>query len=384
MLAGGEQRHFVEYSPDEADCKAFEVSCAIWVYCVPPEEDPDAEEDEDILVSISGNAEDIPEDAIPITGTLLCPGSEVPEQRMDGSSMGPFVIRDDREGDNECLLAAVSLDDMKAPDGYEYQGKEVSPMAERIEELGGCELERLLNCPSVIGSFKPLPVPPLQGKLRTACCRRPYLEARLEVDGFSEVELDEHGCFSIQRRRGPGTLPAQVMNVPEHLLPNGSSQQAVSYGSSRDDPVEIQVQCPVWIYLFPPEEEEEYELGPDDDPPEPLEGMVQLAVDAEMIPDEAKPIAGVLRCPGALQSEIVLDGSTMGPFAITSVPGEEALEWCLLSALTFTPDPLPEGFTECRARDPTPLFERCEELGGCELQRLGVPVTIGYVKAAAK
>merc|ERR1712039_1019426 len=34
-------------------------------------------------------------------------------------------------------------------------GKDPSPLAERLEQIGGCEMMRLLECPSVLGFLKP-------------------------------------------------------------------------------------------------------------------------------------------------------------------------------------------------------------------------------------
>lgn len=108
-------------------------------------------------------------------------------------------------------------------------------------------------------------------------------------------------------------------------------------------------------------------------------------MDPEQIPDEALPIAGVLECLGAENEQVVLDGASRGPHHFR-LPQRDArashVEDCLLSKVQFLLTP-PEGFTY-RAREPSALAERCQELGGCELQRLvACPATVGYLKPIA-
>merc|ERR1711879_29393 len=146
------------------------------------------------------------------------------------------------------------------------------------------------------------------------------------------------------------------------------------------------VACLVWVYWFPPEEEEEEEEEEDADeeagePLPPPEGTLWIACDAEQIADDAKPIKGALECPGSVEKRLVLDGSSMGPFHLHTQGGGEGdgPTPCIFSGLTI--HILHEDGFAYRAKDPSPLAERCEELGGCELQRLlSCPVVMGFLR----
>eukprot|EP00425_Heterocapsa_triquetra_P009774 CAMPEP_0195141040 /NCGR_PEP_ID=MMETSP0448-20130528/162250_1 /TAXON_ID=66468 /ORGANISM="Heterocapsa triquestra, Strain CCMP 448" /LENGTH=73 /DNA_ID=CAMNT_0040179419 /DNA_START=26 /DNA_END=243 /DNA_ORIENTATION=- len=68
-----------------------------------------------------------------------------------------------------CSLGALEFC-IEAAKGFNYEPKRPSPLAERCEELGGCELQRLAQCPVVIGRFwrpEPPPLPPLRITLGT-------------------------------------------------------------------------------------------------------------------------------------------------------------------------------------------------------------------------
>jgi len=172
---------------------------------------------------------------------------------------------------------------------------------------------------------------------------------------------------------------------------------------SSQDPgdVSLDVACFLWIYWVPPEEDEdnfsmafekaseedsgyreqEEEAEEEEEPEQPV-GTVWISSDGELVPEEARPISGMLECLGSKVPEIQLDGRSMGPFTLTPVETAAARDAgrapCLLSGLMIHPR-APEGFTY-RPREPSPLAERCMELGGCEHQRLACcPVVIGYL-----
>ena len=97
---------------------------------------------------------------------------------VNGSSMGPFELRRASNDDDDdaaaaaaipCIASGVTLD-VEPPDGFEYVPKDPSPLEERCEELGGCEYQRILACPQVVGTLVPIPPPPLQMTLLTTCC----------------------------------------------------------------------------------------------------------------------------------------------------------------------------------------------------------------------
>ncbi|CAE8610133.1 unnamed protein product, partial [Polarella glacialis] len=74
----------------------------------------------------------------------------------------------------------------------------------------------------------------------------------------------------------------------------------------------------------------------DDDAP-PQEGTVWVCTSGDQIPEEAKPLPGILRCSGAEESEIRMDGRFMGPILLRPSAASLASEprCCLLSQVTF-------------------------------------------------
>lgn len=305
---------------------------------------------------------------------------------MDGNSMGPFPL--EREATNTshidsedrlCSLASLAFD-MSPIHGFEYRARDPSPLKERCEELGGCELQRLMNCPVAVGFFRPLPVPPVQLRLRTACCDSCFLGASVSIDGRRQVAFDEQGCVQARRRRSGGSYELKFDGIPPAVLPGGSDACSLEYGPTEPTRLEMQVECPLYIYWLPPEEEDDTTCG-EGETPEPVETTVCVACKAEDIPDEARPIEGQILCPGAEDPGLALDGISMGPFYVRLAEGHEESPQCLLAALDFSCIIAPPQF-EYRARDPSPFLERCEELGGCEMQRLlsGCPSAIGYLR----
>jgi hypothetical protein len=143
----------------------LEMLCAVWVYYQPPEEDE--EEDEEgvdplppkALVFAAADSEQIPDGALPVSGAVECPGAQA-DILLDGTSVGPFLVRrlppkpgqDDEEQD--CLLGGMHFRIM-GPPGYNFEPKDPSPLRERCRELGGCELQRLVQCPQVVGFLSP-------------------------------------------------------------------------------------------------------------------------------------------------------------------------------------------------------------------------------------
>jgi hypothetical protein len=142
----------------------------------------------------------------------------------------------------------------------------------------------------------------------------------------------------------------------------------------------LDVDCSFWIFWLPPEVEDttydddsdmqDYEANP--------EGTVWIGGSSAQVPDEARPLAGVLECQGV---QIELDGKSIGPWPLCPRQcSQDSEEFCILSDLAIRPSSI-DGFT-FRPRDPSPLKERCMELGGCEMQRLAsCPVVVGYLKA---
>lgn len=127
----------------------LDLSCLVWAYWLRLDEDPDS----DGMVFVCTNVEQIPDEAMPISGRLSCPGAEEPNIILDGQSVGPLLLRRSRVQAGGCLVAQLMIHVVQA--GYEYFPKVPSPLQERHEELGGCELQRLMHSPIALGTLKP-------------------------------------------------------------------------------------------------------------------------------------------------------------------------------------------------------------------------------------
>jgi hypothetical protein len=286
-------------------------------------------------------------------------------------------VFEDATGVSDCLLGGLEFK-ISSPNGFYFQPRVPSPLVERLEELGGCEMERLTACPSTIGKFVALPVPPLQVMVRTTCCHRCYLGAQVRINGKEAVMDEEQSTVTIARKRRYGKLDIEVDQVPLHLMPDGVNKCSQRFGPE-DGAINVDVKCLLWVYWVPSEDDEEEDIDPED-PPEPLPSLVFVAADGEQIPDEARPIAGVMKCAHADPSKITLDGSSMGPFLISASKDVGMIDRCLLAGIVFNMEP-PEGFSSFNARDPCTLAERVDQVGGCELQRLvACPTVVGSLK----
>lgn len=152
----------------------LDMAVLLWIYWMDPKNDEENEYDDDSDFSKDPDEEDpqtmegtvwvsacsahVPEDALPLTGVIECPGIQGKQLCMDGQSVGPYVLHPEsgtqRDG---CILSGLTLRP-KPPDGYVYFAKEVSPLQERCESLGGCEIERLAVCPVIMGYLTPVSI----------------------------------------------------------------------------------------------------------------------------------------------------------------------------------------------------------------------------------
>jgi len=82
-------------------------------------------------------------------------------------------------------------------DSFFWSPKDPSPLAERTEELGGCELTRLLLCPVVLGFLKPA--------VRVQCASGQHFS--LPLDMYGELSaLREHLSEELSGENDASTL----------------------------------------------------------------------------------------------------------------------------------------------------------------------------------
>merc|ERR1739848_514857 len=111
-----------------------------------------------------------------------------------------------------CLLAGLNFQP-EPPEGFNYVARDPSPLAARCEELGGCELQRLTQCPTVIGSITSKPLPALHVTLRTDCCCRASPGARVMLGGRAPMSIDEVNFLEMRRRKKGEKLQVHIEDV---------------------------------------------------------------------------------------------------------------------------------------------------------------------------
>jgi hypothetical protein len=362
----------------------IDVACSLWIYWIPPtEEEYDSVDAPRGLISVSIDPDQVPEEARPLAGVLMCPGTLDNELVLNGTSMGPFPLRIDRNealgtltltGEHPpCILGGLEFV-MKPPVGWEYNVKTPSPLAERCGELGGCELQRLMQCPVSVGSFQALPPPLLSIGIRTVCCCRGCDGVMLAVDGQEPEQVNEDGCMELRRKFSGGNFNLQFSDVPACLMIGGTRDHTVTYGPQEPRYIDFDVFCSIFIYWVPP--------GEDATDVEGQDFPLWVAANDEQVPSGARAVNGLVKCPHTMEEKFMLDGSSVGPFNLNPVPGspgEDDDVACLLRDLMFNIQP-PPGF-KYHKKNPTPLAERCDQEGGCELVRLmEAPVSVGHFR----
>lgn len=150
------------------------VDARLFVYQTDPDpEDEETEQDPEEMplydmspVWLAVDPGHLPEDAKPIECCLTCPWPDA--KRLLRASFGPETVGCVELGAGEgaatseasalrpghvCRVAGLRLRCRR--DGFTWAPKEPSPLAARTEELGGCELLRVMDCPVALGFVKP-------------------------------------------------------------------------------------------------------------------------------------------------------------------------------------------------------------------------------------
>merc|ERR1712039_380062 len=97
---------------------------------------------------------------LPAGSYLECSSIAAGMTILDGKTIGPFTLQPSgtagRPSDYaKGPLVVWPLADLHVapvpPEGYTFRVRHPSPFVERINELGGCELQRLISCPVAVG-----------------------------------------------------------------------------------------------------------------------------------------------------------------------------------------------------------------------------------------
>eukprot|EP00971_Amphidinium_carterae_P054829 1080136-Amphidinium_carterae.1 len=137
-------------------------------------------------------------------GELVCPWGDGAKTKLDGKTIGPFprplpALHLNRA--DTCLLASLELR-AEPPPFYEFVAKDPSPLSDRCEVLGGCELQRLLSVPCVIGHFYPFPAPHRSLHFFMQCCKCNLDGVGVAINGKEVATSDAKGQVVLPSSRG--------------------------------------------------------------------------------------------------------------------------------------------------------------------------------------
>lgn len=223
--------------------------------------------------------------------------------------------------------------------------------------------------------------------IRRQCCGVGFEGTKISINGSSIGETDEDGKLALplqqsSRDKANNTMHMKIDGVPASLLPGNVCEYVICADIKHD--IGFDMACLLWIYWCPPERpDSEYGDDPDWEGDASEEEVAECAVcvtaSGDQVPDEALPIAGILECPGIRGQRVILDGQSIGPYVLHPASGSQCShKQCFLSGLVLRPEQL-DGY-RFRLREPSPFQEHCDELGGCETQRLAEnPKAIGFL-----
>eukprot|EP00746_Dinoflagellata_sp_MGD_P145882 gnl/MRDRNA2_/MRDRNA2_78441_c0_seq1.p1 gnl/MRDRNA2_/MRDRNA2_78441_c0~~gnl/MRDRNA2_/MRDRNA2_78441_c0_seq1.p1 ORF type:complete len:2386 (+),score=403.99 gnl/MRDRNA2_/MRDRNA2_78441_c0_seq1:32-7159(+) len=392
------------------------------------------------LLWICGNESDVPNDRVAAKGHVTArarDGTEV-SQVLTGDDVQEIEFDLDTVGNSEaqenhqCPFGSVAVDCIR--DRFKWCPKEISPLAERLSELGGCEYLRFLECPVAIGFLRPecvfhcpdggelkLPLeeclsvsaaqaelairlesPPdllslcsmdgaelhsndvltrgqevkvlllgeLKLKFSTSCCGEAVKGAKVILDGSEKGITDSDGVCQVRAAIGA----RQII-----LSPSGHSF-TVDFSNSKQE-LDLVAQPRVFTYIQEPEVCEDCELP---DVPDP--SLVWIAGKKEDVPDEALPCKGKIQLHSGSESQVLqeLSGSSIEAQTLdlksSSSPDAAVVPRCAFGGLHLAVES-PDANCTWDEKDPSPLTQRVEEIGGCEYLRvLECPVMIGFLR----
>jgi len=439
--------------PSQDDCCITFADVRLYIFATDPEADADDEDAgcQPSLVWICASAEQIPPDALGIAGSVRClVGGKDISASLSASRPTEFVVLSGQQVSRPPACSLADLQITASRTGFEWQPKEPSPLAERLEELGGSEYLRLLNCPVAMGYLKPTALVRLDSSTTisisiadhpTAEALRDVVAEKLGLLSATSIQLrllppasdDSERLLDDGEGIRPGWMirahrmvrvhvsvvtaccgePLEDVSVTAEsitcrtdasgtcqlMLPIGDCRvhlQHASFGEMRQLPLKVsnvedrkvcyRMKPRLFVYATDPEEQEEEEdpdsvedVGPSWDP-----SCVWLAADEGQIPEDAIGIGGSATClwPSSavrLRAHLRADqlvGFDLGPTGLAEKSSHEA---GMCPVASFRVSCARRGYS-WQAKDPSPLAERTNEIGGCEaLRLLACPVVLGFL-----
>ncbi|CAJ1354895.1 unnamed protein product [Effrenium voratum] len=403
----------------------FFADLRLWIYATEPEEDEEEEPSSRCcMVWVCASREHIPEGAVGICGRVsgTLNGKKV-EKELKESGPTEFLFFAGGHEAPQCSLGSLVLAVRRA--GHLWSAGGESPLAARQAELRGSEYQRLLSCPVAMGQLLPavqvggveevqvtlaeaptakalrehlaermgleyrqlwlqrdgqqldeevlqpgwqlecLEVAPVKVRVVTACCLTPLPDVSIFLSGTSSPtsgSTDAEGVF-----HGEAPLGACEVRFQHPAFQGG--EVCLTVERDRNEAL-CKAKPRFFIYATDPEPEEEGELDP---------SCVWLAALQAHVPEEAVPLRGAVRC--AWGSDVLGASFVDKGIASFCLEGTDAAQSCPVAGLSLRCSR--KDFL-WHAKDPSPLLERTDELGGCEALRLSAcPVALGFLKPCA-
>eukprot|EP00971_Amphidinium_carterae_P307791 6117310-Amphidinium_carterae.1 len=183
-----------------------------------------------ISLWVAVDPDQIPDEAVAVSGELVCPWDAGATAKLDGKTIGPFpqnLSHPHAEQADKCLLACMELR-ADPPPLYNYVAKDPSPLLDRCNELGGCEFQRLLSVPCVIGHFYPFPTPVRSLHFLTQCCKCSLDGVHVTINDTNVGTSDVRGQVALPKSRVRNST-IQLSGAPLDLLPGENGRVETSW-----------------------------------------------------------------------------------------------------------------------------------------------------------
>jgi len=326
--------------------------------------------------------------------------------------------------------------------GYMWSPKDPSPLQQREEEIGGNEYLRLLACPVAMGFLEPslkvhsttrpatevslavgshagsllawlckewalsegtfvlmhkavelpkhkrlLPgmdvelvqVEVLSIQVVSACCGEAVAGMNVLADGSKKAVTDARGMVSLSMTVGIHSITLEHTCLGQ----TGRIAQQVTVRATQANTLVFEVPVVLYAYIMDPDMED----VDDTEDPMNLVSQAWVGVDPTHIPEEAKPPSGCV-CSDARsrfgERKVKLNGQLNSGVSFPVSAKDRVLVKgpCSVSWLRFQ---FAQSGMIWEPKDPTPLEERTQEIGGCEFMRLlACPVVVGFLKPSVK
>jgi len=183
----------LEIEGGRRNCLSLVTGSWLYVYGVELEDDDDSYADDDFedddgdapadpkpvekryvpttCVWLTANRAQVEDEAAPLRGKMSWTNKSKGKATLDGEKIDPVFFGSDKQAccieqtdgpasgktPQRCPLASLAVDCTRKglEDEIRWSPKDPSPLSERTEEIGGCELMRIMACPASLGFLNP-------------------------------------------------------------------------------------------------------------------------------------------------------------------------------------------------------------------------------------